>query len=250
MVKTLLINLMGTTPMVATEMYQYLKNLGENITDTIIIYTKNSYVMSAAMAASTSLRKKFNANVHEIRLNFDDILNDDDILTLIGTLADIIKNERERYSVEKIILNASGGRKIETIILSIYSSIFMIDEVYNIINKNVANINEKFEIIRDKINLFNDDKNKNSIIYENNKTEIEKIFYPDLNDVYFLKVPIVRIPPDEINKLKMALNSKFIEDSTLEDFRLKAYRDSGFLTYDKTRIYNTRLGDIIKEFLQ
>lgn len=46
MVKTLLINLMGTTPMVATEMYQYLKNLGENITDTIIIYTKNSYVMS------------------------------------------------------------------------------------------------------------------------------------------------------------------------------------------------------------
>ncbi|MFG1391028.1 CRISPR-associated protein Csx14 [Acidiplasma aeolicum] len=250
MVKTLLINLMGTTPMVATEMYQYMNNSGENIADTIIVYTKNSYVKACAMAASTSLIKKFNAKVHEIELNFNDILNENDILTLISAMADIIKKEREKYNVKKIILNASGGRKIETIILSIYSSIFMVDEVYNIINKNIANINEKFEVIRDKINLFGDDENKNSEIYENNKRVIEEIFYPDLNDVYFLKVPIVRIPEDEINKLKIALNSTFIEDSNIEDFRLKAYKDSGFLTYDKSRIYNTEFGKIIKNFLK
>lgn len=48
----------------------------------------------------------------------------------------------------------------------------------------------------------------------------------------------------------MALTSKSIEDSDLPDYKLKAYRDSGFITFDITTIYRTELGDIILTYIQ
>ena len=60
---------------------------------------------------------------------------------------------------------------------------------------------------------------------------------------------MVKIPDDGINRIKILLNSKLIEDTDFKDFELKSYRDSGFITYDKKRIYNTELGDILKSYL-
>ncbi len=245
--KTLLLNLMGTSPMVATEMYAYLKN--EHINDIILLYTSNKYVEAGTMAAKASLENNFGVNVHLSKLKFEDILGRNELIMFIDQLAKIIKTERENYNIDKIIINVSGGRKIETIILSIYSSIFGFDEVYNIINKNIQNYNEKYEMIRDKILEFNGTSN-DSELYKKYQHLIDPIFYPDMNDLYFLRVPVVKLPEDEINKIKTALSSTMIEDSELEDYRLNAYRDSGFITYDKTRIYITELGKIILDYMK
>lgn len=246
--KTLLINLMGTSPMVATEMYEYLNNSGEHISDILFVHTKNQFVKHGTFAAVASLASKYNAYVHLLELNFDDILDEKSMICFIKSLADKIKEEREKYGINKIIANVSGGRKIQTIITSMYSSIFKIDEVYNIINKDIANINEGYEKIRDKVEGFSG--NENDIeLYKKYDEIFDRVFYPDLQNIFFLKVPVVKIPDDGINRIKILLNSKLIEDTDFKDFELKSYRDSGFITYDKTRIYNTELGDILKSYL-
>ena len=80
MIKTVLINIMGTSPMVSTEMFQYLHNSGENISDVIMVYTANSAVVSGTMAACTSLAEKFNARLHTYELEFNDISAEDEMI--------------------------------------------------------------------------------------------------------------------------------------------------------------------------
>ena len=236
--------------MISTEMFQYLHNSEEKISDVIMVHTSNSDVIAGTMAACTSLIRRFNARIHTYELEFNDISNEDEMIKFVADLAKIIKQERQEYNAEKIILNVSGGRKIQTIILSLYSPIFGIDEVYNIINKNIMNINENYEKIKDKIMMFTKDKNKNNEIYEKYEDEFDNIFYPSMENLYFLKVPVIRFPGEVLNRLKIILNSKFIEDNDITESELIAYKNSGFITYDKTRIYPTDLGNIIKSYLE
>jgi CRISPR-associated Csx14 family protein len=245
-VKTLLINLMGTTPMVATEMYEYLKN--DNISDVMLIHTSDKNVMSGTYAVKASLEEKFHARVHTLDLGFEDITEDEDLDGFIEKISVNVKRERESYNINNIIINLSGGRKIQTMALSIYAGIFGFNEVYNIINHDIQNYNERYELIKDKINEFNC-KNYMSK-YNEYKKEIEDVFYPGMEKLSFLKVPVIKFPQDEINRIKIALNTKYIEGSDLEDYRLNAYRQSGLLTYDNSRIYNTTRGDIIKKYLE
>ncbi|BAB59248.1 hypothetical protein [Thermoplasma volcanium GSS1] len=243
--KTLLINPMGTSPMVATEMYEYLK---DEISDVILIYTDNKYVKAGTLAAKASLEDKFHAHVHLQKLDFDDIRSDNDMIKFIKVISETVKKEKYQFGTEKIIVNASGGRKIETIILSVYASIFSFDEVYNIINKSVTSYNEEYEKIKDKISEFDDENYKDK--YKEYKDLLDHVFYPDMNDLYFLKVPVVKLPKDEINNIKAALTSSSREYSDLADYKLKSYKDSGFITYDNSRIYRTELGDIILSYLE
>ncbi len=250
MVKTVLINIMGTSPMVSTEMFQYLYNSEEKISDVIMVYTANSAVISGTMAACASLLEKFNVRLHIFELEFNDISTEDEMIKFIEAISKIIKQEREEYNVEKIILNVSGGRKIQTIILSLYSPIFGIDEVYNIINKNITNINENYEKIRDKVMMFGKDENRNMEIYKKYRNELDEIFYPPMEDLYFLKVPVIRFPDEVLNRLRIILNSNFRDDNDITESELVAYKNSGFITYDRTRIYLTDLGNIIKSYLE
>lgn len=244
--KTLLINIMGTSPMVATEMYSYLKN--ENISDVLLITTKNENVMAGAFAVKESLEYKYKAHVHLLALNIDDITNDNDVIYFIKEISIQIKKEINNYGIGKIIVNVSGGRKIQTIVFSLYASLFNIDEVYNIINKNVQNYNENYEKIKCKIMEFNE--NNSHELYQKYKEEIDHIFYPDMNLLYFLKVPVIRFTRQEINKIKQVLNSNFIEDAQIYEDELKVYENSGFITYDRSRIYKTELGQIISDYLE
>ncbi len=250
MVKTILINIMGTSPMVSTEMFQYLHNSDEKISDVIMVHTANSDVVSGTMAACTALVEKFNVRIHTFELEFNDISTEDEMIKFIEAIATIIKQERKEYNVEKIILNVSGGRKIQTIILSLYSPIFGIDEVYNIINRNIMNINENYEKVRDKIMNFGKDESLNREIYGKYRNEFDEIFYPSMENLYFLKVPVIRFPNEVLYRLKTILNSNFREDNDITESELLAYKNSGFITYDNTRIYLTGLGSIIKSYLE
>lgn len=236
---------MGTSPMVATEMYQYLK---DEVSDIILIYTDNEYVKAGTFAVKASLESKYHAHVHLQKLDFADINSDKDMVNFIKAVAESVKTQKNKYGVDKIIINASGGRKLEIIVLSIYASIFLFDKVYNIINKDVQSYNEEYEKIKSTILKFSANNYKE--LYAEFKDIIEPVFYPDMNNLFFYDVPIVKFPRDEINNLKKALTSKSIEDSDLPDYKLKAYRDSGFITFDRTTIYRTELGDIILNYIQ
>ncbi len=244
--KTLLLNILGTSPMVATEMYNYLQDC--DIKDVILICTDNKYVMQGAIVVKASLEFHFNVHVHILRLEMEDINDNKDINSFLDQLSSTVKMEKNKFKTEKIIANVSGGRKIQTIVLSMYASIFDIDAVYNIINKDIQNYNQEYEKIKDKILEFNTDNA--DILYNKYKDILDPILYPSMEKLNFLKVPVINMSRTEINDLKTVLNSSFIEDLPFGDDLLKSYYKSGFITYDKTRIYRTALGEIVLNYLQ
>jgi CRISPR-associated Csx14 family protein len=248
--KSALINPMGTTPMVATEMVRYIRNTDESLKDVVLICTRSRSVISGAYAAMGAIRDKYPyMRVHLIKLEMDDISDESDLLKFLSDFVDTLKREKD-YGVNKIYLNLSGGRKIQNMALSVYAGIFGIDEVYNIIDKDVENYSQGYERIKyDIIDRFTSESCSLET-YQEFKERIDDIFYPPAERLSFLKVGVLKIADDEKIKLRRAINGIDFTDGSIEDFRLKAYRNSGFITYDRHRTYATDLGQIILRGLE
>jgi CRISPR-associated Csx14 family protein len=243
--KSALINPMGTTPMVATEMVRYIRNTDESLKDVVLICTRSRSVISGAYAAMGAIKDKYPyIRVHIIKLEMDDISDESDLLKFLSDFVDILRRERD-YAVDKFYLNLSGGRKIQNIALSVYAGIFGIDEVYNIIDKDVENYSPRYEEIKyDIIDRFTSESSSLET-YQEMKERIDGIFYPPTERLSFIKVAVLKIADDEKIKLRRAINGTNFTDGSIEDFRLKAYWKSGFITFDRSRTYATDLGHII-----
>ncbi|MGP6220477.1 CRISPR-associated protein Csx14 [Caldiplasma sukawensis] len=251
--KSCVINPIGTSPMIVTELYRYLRNADPDLRDVIIIHTKNSSVLTGAKIAKASLV----ANYNDVRVQLketktEDIGNDEDLKMFIKLVIDSMKDERDKYKVDKFYLNVTGGRKIQTIALSIYAGVLGISEVYNVIDRNISNFNEFWE--REKFNLTrfeNLDKTIDLVSEYNSRRELlDSLFYPDPDVLNFLKVPVVMMPQDERNILKKLLMGISLDDEDFTKAKLSAYQSSGLITYDKNRTYPTDLGNIILDYLR
>ncbi|MGP6293826.1 CRISPR-associated protein Csx14 [Caldiplasma sukawensis] len=251
--KSCVINPIGTSPMIVTELYRYLRNADPDLRDVIIIHTKNSSVLTGAKIAKASLV----ANYNDVRVQLketktEDIGNDEDLKMFIKLVIDSMKDERDKYKVDKFYLNVTGGRKIQTIALSIYAGVLGISEVYNVIDRNISNFNEFWE--REKFTLTrfeNLDKTIDLVSEYNSRRELlDSLFYPDPDVLNFLKVPVVMMPQDERNILKKLLMGISLDDEDFTKAKLSAYQSSGLITYDKNRTYPTDLGNIILDYLR
>ncbi len=248
--KSALINPMGTTPMVVTEIVNYLKNTDKGLKDAIMLCTDSKTVIAGANAASGAIMDRYpDMRVHTVRLGIQDIYDDRSLISFLGSFIDVVNDERS-YGVDTIYLNVSGGRKIQNIALSIYAGILGIDEVYNVFDPELENFNASYESVKsDIVDLFSDGIN-NLENYRRIKSKLDPIFYPPLSRLVFLKVNVIQMSPDEKIKLKEALKGIDYTDGSIEDFRLRAYRKSGLITYDRTRTYATDLGEVILRGLQ
>lgn len=231
-------------------MFEYLHNVDKGLNDTILLYTKNESVINGAILAKEALRSKYpNCRVTMEELEMGDISDKHSLLIFLSRLVQIIRTEREKYDVDKIYVNVSGGRKIQSIVISIYASLLGIDSVYTVFDPSMQNINERYEQIKydlfNELNTHKDPKN----VFEERKEEIMDIFYPDLGPMVFFNVDTLHFPEDERNKLKEALYGVDFTDGHIEDFRLKAYQRSGLITYDRSRTYPTELGEVIRDGL-
>ena len=251
--KSCLLNPIGTSPMIVTELYRYLRNVDPSLKDVIIIHTKNREVIQGSKAAVASLLTHYeDVRVQLKELKTDDIENSDELYAFLETVIDIMIEERDKYKVDRFYLNASGGRKIQTIALSIFAGILGISEVYNVIDKNVSNFNEYWELVKMNINEFEDanDPSRLKELYNKKRQEYDDLFYPDPNVLNFLKVPVVIMPMDERNVLNKLIMGVTLEDEDFNAAKLKAYQSSGLLTYDKYRTYKTDLGGILLKYLR
>jgi len=243
--KSALINPMGTSPMVATEMVNFLKNTDDKLRDVVMICTDSESVVAGANAASGAIRDRYpEIRVHMVKLRITDVYDEDSLLSFLGTFIDVVKEER-LYGVDTIYLNVSGGRKIQNIVLSLYAGILGIDHVYNVFDPEMENFNARYEYVKpDIIDKFRDG-NRSLENYREMKAKIEDIFYPSLSRLVFLRVGVMQMPKDEKIKLREALSGVDYTDGSIEDYRLKAYRSSGLITYDRSRTYATELGEVI-----
>ncbi|MGP6240393.1 CRISPR-associated protein Csx14 [Cuniculiplasma sp. SKW4] len=251
--KSCVINPIGTSPMIVTELYRYLRNVDPGLRDVIIIHTKNGEVLRGAKIAKASLLSNYNdVRVQLKETKTDDIGNDKELEMFIELVIDSMITERDKYNVDKFYLNVTGGRKIQTIALSIFAGVLGISEVYNVIDRNVSNFNEFWE--REKYNLTgfeNAEENEDLISeYNRRKDSLDGLFYPDPNVLNFLKVPVVIMPQDERNILKKLIMGISVDDEDFTKAKLAAYQSSGLITYDKSRTHPTELGNIILKYLR
>ena len=108
--KSCLLNPIGTSPMIVTELYRYLRNVDPSLKDVIIIHTKNREVIQGSKAAVASLLTHYeDVRVQLKELKTDDIENSDELYAFLETVIDIMIEERDKYKVDRFYLNASGG---------------------------------------------------------------------------------------------------------------------------------------------
>jgi CRISPR-associated Csx14 family protein len=239
--------------MVVTELYRYLRNVDPNLRDIIIVHTKNESVVAGAKVAVASILNHYeDARVQLKELDSEDIENNTELNHFIETVIDAMIIERDKYNVNKFYLNLTGGRKIQTISLAIFAGLLGINEVYNVIDKNIQNYNAYWERSRSSSLEFNDIDNIDELkrAYMDLGEEFDQLFYPDPRVLNFLKVPIVEMPMDERNILKKLLGGIKLEEEEAPETKLKAYQNSGLLTYDRSRTYPTELGSIILKYLR
>lgn len=240
-----LINPMGTSPMVVTEMVNYIRNTDNSLKDVVLICTSSQNVISGAYAALGAIKDRYpDIRTHIVRLEMDDIYNESSLLSFLSDFVDAVNRERD-HGIDNLYLNVSGGRKIQNIILALYSGILGINEVYNIFDPEVENYSMRYEEVRSDI-LENFKEGKDYLqVYRAMKDRLDPLFYPSLDKLIFLRVGVLKMPADELVKLRQAITGTDFTDGSIEDFRLRAYKKSGFITYDRSRTYSTELGNII-----
>lgn len=243
--KSSLISPMGTSPMVATEMVNYLRNTDDKLKDVVLICTDSRPVIAGANAAKGAIMDRYpDIRIHTLRIGTADIYDDPSLLSFLGVLIDAIREERS-HNVDRIYLNVSGGRKIQNIVASLYAGLLGIDEVYNVFDPDLENFNARYEEVKsDILDTFAGSGNELEK-YRGMKPKIDHIFYPPLSRLVFLKVGVIQISQDEKIKLKEALMGTDFRDGHIEDYRLMAYRKSGLITYDRSRTYATDLGEVV-----
>lgn len=243
---------MGTSPMVASEMYRYLRNQDASLRDIVIIHTKNVNVVSGSKAATGAILTKYeDARVHLVELRNEDVTNENELYDFLSVFMETILKERDQFGISKFYLNVSGGRKIQSIILSMYAGLLRIGEVHNIIDTDIENYNSGYERIKDIVQEFYTLRKFDDItsLYLKNFDLLNHIFYPHPERLSFLKVPVIEFPEDELNIIKTLIMGTNLEETDIPDFKVKAYQRSGIIGFDRHRTWATELGKILLQYM-
>ncbi|MEM3255809.1 MAG: CRISPR-associated protein Csx14 [Candidatus Micrarchaeaceae archaeon] len=240
---------MGTTPMVATEMYRYLYNGDPGLNDMILMYTELDEIITSTYASATAIKSKYpKVRIHYSKLPFEDIKSENELYTFLDVLGSRIKLEKENYNVSKIYVNLSGARKVQAISVSAFAALLGIDELWNVINIDITDFNYLYEQNK---NIFKEFMNgENLDAYMAHRDILDAIFYPDPNKLTFIKVPFLKLPRDDMNQLKKLLKGGYdLTHGDIPDFKLDAFIQSELITNNKKRSTPTRLGEIFYKFL-
>lgn len=243
---------MGTSPMVASEMYRYLRNGDAGLRDIVLVHTSSRNVISGSRAATGAILTRYpDARVHWAELDSDDITSESDLYNFLSTVIKTIVRERDQFGVTKFYLNVSGGRKIQSIVLSMYAGLLRIGEVYNIIDTDMENYNSGYEMIKDIVQSFYPLSRQEDIVdlYRRNSEALDGIFFPDPERLSFLRVPVIEFPEDELNLIKTLIMGTSLDDAGIPDFKVKAYQASGIIGCDRHRTWPTDLGKILLQYM-
>ena len=151
-----------------------------------------------------------------------------------------------------MFFNASGGRKVQSMAVSGMAALMGIDRIFSVVNKKMKNYNEAYERHKDTILSFlNAGPGIHDMAshYNRNRRILDRIFFPDSADIEIMETPIIRIPDDVRSEMRRAIEGVDLESGDIPDFRIRAYRDSGLITFDRSRTYANTLGSIILKLL-
>ena len=214
--KTAVIAPLGLSPPVITS---FLVGIGEKITDLVLLTTENESVKAGFELIRIGMSLKFpQTRIHEVVLPFDDVATTEENLRFMAICAKVIREEREKYGCERILLNVAGGRKNMCITLSLLGQLMAVDGVYHVVSRDVKVVNQLLESLREDIKRIYQAKNyeEKLKIYREKERYFNSLLFPTPDDFEIVRIPTLPYPREYLQKILVNLLQN-IEAFSLEE---------------------------------
>lgn len=249
MLKSSMVATLGTSPLVVTELLQYLISVGEKITDITIIYTSEHEVQACFKLVECAVVDRYpNIRVHGKMIDQPDIMGTQDAYDFLKFAAEVLREEVVNHGVQRIHLNLAGGRKGMTIALAILAQFFPVSGAYLVVARDVKAYNIELEKIRYNINEIS--KSADPLeYYRSNRELFEPVMYPSKRDYGVIELPIIPYP---LKTLRDLLRLKRGECRLSRAF-LERLKDAGLVTITRKNIYPSetflKIMDILEDVI-
>jgi CRISPR-associated Csx14 family protein len=243
----------GTSPPVVTEFVQYVEDgLGERISDLTVISTSDPYVVSCTDLAEQAVADRYpHIHFHRHQLGFEDIDSEDKLHEFMLDAARLLKDQVERFKVDKIYVNSAGGRKDALIALSILCQFLPVSGIFHIVMPDVKAFNVQLEKARHEIEELGKADDKKSY-YLSKKDLFEPLMYPHPSTYSVVKVPVVPFPTGVLKSLARTLSGgkTKIGSARLEPSHVRMLVNIGLVTSDRRYLYPTDEGRFLSKLVE
>lgn len=129
-----LIGVVGTSPMVITEMLDELKKLGITVGRVVLLVTESQLVRTAFYALALDLRWSYGIEAEKIDLPFEDIKSQQDHDEFVKIAKRVIEEKKKK---DRVVVSVAGGRK--TMSVGMYKAAVEsgVKEIYHVIAEEV-----------------------------------------------------------------------------------------------------------------
>jgi CRISPR-associated protein Csx14 len=205
--KTAVIAPLGMSPPVITT---FVDGIGEPISDLVIMTTENETVKAGLELIKIGMKQKYpKTRVHEVIISFDDVLTTEQNLRFMSIAAKVIRDEREEYGCNRILLNIAGGRKNMCITLSLLGQLMSVDGVFHVVSKDVYIVNQQLESLREDIRRIYNAKTENEKLnlYLEKERYFDTLLFPDKSEYEIVRIPTLPYPKGYLTKILTAVYS-------------------------------------------
>ncbi len=203
--KTAVIAPLGLSPPVITT---FIEGIGEKVSDLVVLTTENEDVKAGYELIRIGMEQKYpKVRVHEITLPFEDVNTTEENLRFMSICAKVIREEREFYKCNKILLNIAGGRKNMCITLSLLGQLMAVDGVYHVVSKDVQIVNQLLENLREQIRkIYRADSEEEKLkLYKERERHFNSLLFPDRKEYEIIRIPTLPYPREYLARLITAL---------------------------------------------
>ncbi|MEM3396905.1 MAG: CRISPR-associated protein Csx14 [Thermoplasmata archaeon] len=251
--KTCVIAPMGTSPPVVSEYIDWLYRHNQYVNDVVIIDTQEKRVRASTEIVRIAFLEKFpDLRVHVHTLEYPDIDSTERNIEFMRVCAEIIKEEREKHNVERVILNVGGGRKNMCITLTLVGQLLGVNGAFHVVNKNVQDVNLTLEKMRKDIEdiyeLTSDEEKLDR--FRAKKEDFEHLLFPDESQYEIIQLPVIPLPPEVLGIIKTLL----CEESDVElHAEMRRYKEllanAGLGYWERGRFRTEKFGEEIGKLL-
>lgn len=247
-IKSAVINPIGTSPMVASEIMDYLLKGDDSLRDVYLLHTTSDFVVRGTYACQSAIETRFpQIHVHLEGIPESDIFDDDSLVNYVSKLCNIIGDGRKRFGIGKFYLNATGGRKVQSMLLTLVASLVENTFLFNVVNTDIQNYNIAYEKVHDIIQDFSPENRRE--IYLRNRDKLDRVFFPKMENIFIINVPVIPIPKDFRAKIRNSIKGMDLEGGDVTDYEVEAMKVAGLITVDNSRTYATPLGLALLEVI-
>jgi CRISPR-associated Csx14 family protein len=244
----------GFSPPVVTEFVQYVYECrGERMRDLVLIATSHEFVKAGVYLTIEALRQRYpRVRVHPIYLEFEDVDDEDKMYEFLRVSCNALVSEKIKYKSDIIHLCIAGGRKEESVLLTLLGQLVGVNTIMHFIVSDIRTFNIELERAKKKIEDILNAKDKKEY-YEKYKEEFDRLMFPDISSYSAIEIPILPYPKSTLKKIIKILRSKgYLERDKvdLEYDVIQRLSLAGLIRAGSRRIYildsGERFGEAIK----